>query len=185
MQWSSKILVPFESFCHGEWEKITKFWLSRRYHLQNDEKWQKLFKNWNFGTWQNASELQKFNAIGKLLLWWVRKNHKILVGAPSSPSKRWKTMKIGQNLKFSYPTKCDKAQKYWSHWKAFPMVSKKTSQNFGWRAIFIFKTVKNWSKIEIFGCKKMRRSSTSLVPFKSFCHGEWGKIMKFWLSCHF
>ncbi len=72
-------------------------------------------------------------------------------------------------------TKCNGASKILCLFKAFAMVSAKKLQNFGCRAIFTFKTMKNgqnWSKIEIYGHDKMQQSSKNLVPFESFCHGE-------------
>ncbi len=157
MRRSSKHLVPFESFWSGEWGKIAKFWLSHHFHLQNDQKRGKLDKNWNFRAWQNATELQKFCAIWKLLKWWVRKNCKILVVAPFSPSKRQKTWKIGQKLKFLGLTKCDGAPKIWCHLKAFAHVSEEKLQHFGCPTIFTFrmtKTEKNGQKLKFSGSLK-------------------------------
>ena len=155
--------------------KKLKNFLSRHFYLQNNEKQWKMVKNWNFWVWQNATELQNFGAICKLLPLWVRKNNKFFVAAPFSPSKRWITVKIGQKLKFSDMTKLNRATKIWCHLKAFAMMSKKNYKILVVKPFLpskLWKPVKIWSKIEIFVHDKMRWSSKNFLPFTSFRLGQ-------------
>ena len=174
--------MPFEGFCHGKWEKITTFWLSRHFNLQNDKKRWKLVKNWNFLVQKNPMELQKFGAIWKLLPWGVRENYKILAVAQFSPSKWQKTTKNGIKLKFSDRLKCNTAQKFWCHLIAFTMVSKKKLKKFGCHAIFTFKcrkTMKIHQKLRFF----LRQIATELQKFGAIWKlGSWWVRKKSYIS---
>ncbi len=67
-----KIWCHFKAFAMVSEIKLQNFGRLTIFTFKTMKNGQNWSKNWNFRTWQHATELQKFGAILKLLPWWVR-----------------------------------------------------------------------------------------------------------------